>query len=118
MEGRHAQELRLLSGQPPSLLTHPGRCGVHLYRELLSTGMNHLTQALRPTCPEFPSIPQCHAPASLLPAGGATAHTAPSVSDAARPLNPTPAAFREETPGGPEPEWPCPHLCRKAAPHL
>ena len=63
-------------------------------------------------------MPQCHAPASLLPAGGAVAHTAPNVSGLVRRLDPTPVAFHEEIPGGPGPGWPCPHLCHKAAPHL
>lgn len=54
--------------------------------------------------PELSIIPQCHIPASLPPAGGAAARTAPSVSGVVQQLNPTPAAFREETPGGPGPE--------------
>lgn len=57
-------------------------------------------------------------PASLQPAGGEAARTAPGASGAARRLNPAPAAFREGTPASPAPVWPCLHLYRKAAPRL
>lgn len=57
-------------------------------------------------------------PVSLLPADGAAARTAPGASGAVLLLNPTPAAFHEETPTDPGLEWPYLHLYHKAAPHL
>lgn len=57
-------------------------------------------------------------PASLQPAGGGAAHTAPGASDAALLPSPIPAAFHGETLASPAPGWPCPRLCRKAAPRL
>lgn len=59
-----------------------------------------------------------HIPAWLQPADALTGHTAPSVSCAALLRGPTPAASHGETPAGPEPVWPCPHLCHITAPHL
>ena len=65
---------------------------------------------LRPPAAGLPAWPR--------PAGGAAARTAPGASGAARPRDPAPAASRAETPASPGPAWPCPHLCRKAAPRL
>lgn len=65
-----------------------------------------------------PSRPAAGLPASLRPADGEAARTAPGASDAVPPPRPAPAASRGGTPAGPGPELPCPHLYRKAAPRL
>lgn len=76
-----------------------------------------LIKCLPGGCSPAPHPSAC-LPASLLPADGGVAHTAPGASDAVLRLNPAPAAFHEETPASPGPELPCLHLYRKAAPHL